>query len=143
MIRTARSQSSSASCNKRKRSNSNDATVDDQRFVPLLGLFHQQWMECTRNELIRIATDSINSNIPESIEQKTAVLQLARNVFVCKGCGDPESFYPEVLAHDCCTLPPPYPPRTVLSDLERRCAWNVSTRNADDFYDNLDKGGRS
>ncbi|KAK0421877.1 hypothetical protein EV421DRAFT_1867940 [Armillaria borealis] len=107
-----------------------DVTVDNnQSFVPLLGLFHQQWMERTHNELIRISTDSIDSKILESMEQKTAVLQLARNVFVCKVCGTRELFYPEVLAHDCCTRPPhthtpPYPPRTVLSDLERRCAWN-------------------
>ncbi len=89
-----------------------------------LGLFHQQWMERTHNEPIRIVTDSIDSNIPESTEQKTAVLYLARNVFVCKVCEARELFYPEVLAHDCCTRPPPYPPRTVLSDLERRCTWN-------------------
>ncbi len=101
-----------------------DATVDNQSFVPLLGLFHQQWMERTHNELIRILTDSIDPKILESMEQKTAVLQLARNVFVCKVCGARELFYPEVLAHDCCTRPPPYPPQTVLSDLERRCAWN-------------------
>lgn len=102
---------------------SDDATVDNQSFVPLLGLFHQQWMERTHNELIRISTDSIDSNILESLEQKTAVLQLARNVFVCTVCETRELFYPEVLAHDCCTRPLPYPPLTVLSDLERRCAW--------------------
>ncbi|SJK99086.1 uncharacterized protein ARMOST_02371 [Armillaria ostoyae] len=101
-----------------------DATVDNQSFIPLLGLFHQQWMERTHNELIRISTDSIDSKILESMKQKTAVLQLARNVFVCKVCGTRELFYPEVLAHDCCTRPPSYPPRKVLSDLERRCAWN-------------------
>ncbi|PBK90962.1 hypothetical protein ARMGADRAFT_1014244 [Armillaria gallica] len=103
-----------------------DATVDNQSFVPLLGLFHQQWMERTHNELIRISTDSIGPKILESMEQKTAILQLARNVFVCKGCEARELFYPEVLAHDCCTRPPPYPPQPVLSDLERRCAWNSS-----------------
>ncbi|PBK90990.1 hypothetical protein ARMGADRAFT_1082225 [Armillaria gallica] len=86
----------------------------------------------TRNELIRIVTDSIDSNIPESIEQKTAVLQLARNVFVCKGCGARELFYPEVLAHDCCRRPP-YPPRTVLSDLERRFGLDANTTTVRDI----------
>ncbi|KAK0220586.1 hypothetical protein IW262DRAFT_1317289 [Armillaria fumosa] len=101
-----------------------DATVDDQSFVPLLGLFHQQWMERTHNELIRIVTDSTDSNILQSIEQKTALLQLARNVLVCKVCEARELFYPEVLAHDCCTRLSSYPPQIVFSDLERRCAWN-------------------
>ncbi|KAK0444589.1 uncharacterized protein EV420DRAFT_1648693 [Desarmillaria tabescens] len=98
-----------------------DVTVDDQSFVPLLGLFHQQWMECTHNDLIRI---SVNSSDLESMEQKVSFLQLARNVFVCRVCVTrAELFYPEVLAHECCTRTS-NPPQTVLSELDRRCAWN-------------------
>ncbi|KAG7441856.1 uncharacterized protein BT62DRAFT_466709 [Guyanagaster necrorhizus] len=96
-----------------------DVTVDNQSFRPLLGLFHQQWTEHAHTELIRILVDSEM----ESIEQKTAFLQLARNVFVCRVCVARELFYPEVLAHECCTRAP-NPPQTVFSTLEQRCAWN-------------------
>ncbi|KAK0203339.1 hypothetical protein DFS33DRAFT_1383592 [Desarmillaria ectypa] len=100
-----------------------DATVDNQSFVPLLGLFHQQWMERTHNELISISADSQSHSKIESMEQRTAFLALARNVFVCQECVARELFYPEVLAHECCTRSQ-NPPHTVVAELVRMCAWN-------------------
>ncbi|KAK0443860.1 hypothetical protein EV421DRAFT_514832 [Armillaria borealis] len=97
-------------------------TVSRECFLPLLGLFHQQWMQRTHDELISIL------DIPhielETMDEKVAFLQLACNVFACKMCSSRELFYPEMLAHECCTRSRDLFPASV-SILEKRCAWNA------------------
>ncbi len=96
--------------------------VSQECFLPLLGLFRQQWMERTHDELISIL------DIPhielETMDEKFAFLQLACNVFACKMCSSRELFYPEMLVHECCTRSRDLFP-TSVSILEKRCAWNA------------------
>ncbi|KAK0237486.1 hypothetical protein EDD85DRAFT_951669 [Armillaria nabsnona] len=96
--------------------------VSQECFLPLLGLFNQQWMERTHDELISIL------DIPhvelETMDEKIAFLQLACNVFACKMCSSRELFYPEMLAHECCTRSRDLF-TTSVSILEKRCAWNA------------------
>ncbi|KAK0203345.1 hypothetical protein DFS33DRAFT_1383607 [Desarmillaria ectypa] len=99
-----------------------DVAVSQECFVPLVGLFRQQWMERTHDELIRIL--GIPRPELKSMEEKITFLQLACNVFACTKCSSRELFYPEMLVHECCTRSQDLF-LTNFSILGGRCAWNA------------------
>ncbi|KAK0443850.1 hypothetical protein EV421DRAFT_2035284 [Armillaria borealis] len=94
-------------------------TLAERELKPLVDAFRKEWMDQALNELIRV----LGKIQPERLTryQKRAYLELARNVFECRGCSSRGLFFPQVLEHECCI----YSRNPQTMKLERRCVWTV------------------
>ncbi|SJK99053.1 uncharacterized protein ARMOST_02338 [Armillaria ostoyae] len=94
-------------------------TLSERELKPVVEAFRKDWMDQALNELIRV----LGKIQPERLTkyQKRAYLELARNVFECRGCSSRGLFFPQVLEHECCIYS--RDPRSMGS--ERRCVWTV------------------
>ncbi len=94
-------------------------TLGERELKPLVNAFCKEWADQTFNELIRV----LGEIQPERLTkyQKRAYLELARNVFECRGCSSQGLVFPQVLEHECCIYS--RDPQTMK--LERRCVWTA------------------
>ncbi|KAK0237494.1 hypothetical protein EDD85DRAFT_830431 [Armillaria nabsnona] len=94
-------------------------TLGERELKPVVEAFRREWMEPALNELIRV----LGEIQPERLTkyQKRTYLELARNVFECRGCSSRGLVFPQVLEHECCIYS--QDPQTMK--LERRCVWTA------------------
>ncbi len=94
-------------------------TLGERELKPVVEAFRKEWMESVLDELIWV----LGEIQPESLTkyQKRAYLELARNVFECRGCSSRGLVFPQILEHECCIYS--RDPQTM--NLERRCVWTA------------------
>ncbi|KAK0463460.1 uncharacterized protein EV420DRAFT_1638396 [Desarmillaria tabescens] len=87
-----------------------EVVVDIQTFddvIPELPSLFREWRERVHDELLRVSGHPNPSSLT-TLDQKIQWLELARNVFICKGpfhIGHQKIlFYPGILSHVCCTV---------------------------------------